>query len=252
VEVIRALKCSIAFLTRMPVGMDSKTIPMVSKHIYLFPVIGGFIGLIGGAVAVATCMLDLGPIVGILTLGSILLITGLHHTDGLLDFGDGLMALGTREERIKVMRDTAVGTGGVATGFIVLAATALTISEIPLGHLLGSMVVSESSAKLGMVFGAKLGKSSGGGLASAFLDSMRGRSGWGKSLVAFVLCVVIAAVWRQPVLLIGLVAAAISGIVVCQISNSSFGALTGDGLGAINEFARMASLVAIMGAIRWI
>ncbi len=40
--------------------------------------------------------------------------TGFHHLDGLVDFGDAVMAHGHPEKRIQIMRDTRIGTGGLA------------------------------------------------------------------------------------------------------------------------------------------
>ncbi len=52
-------------------------------------------------------------------IAGLLLITGVHHFDGLLDLGDGLMAHGDREKRIRALTDRQVGAGGVAAGIAV-------------------------------------------------------------------------------------------------------------------------------------
>ncbi|WP_394325417.1 adenosylcobinamide-GDP ribazoletransferase [Methanobrevibacter arboriphilus] len=44
---------------------------------------------------------------------------GFHHLDGLIDIGDALMVHGTPEKKISVMRDSMIGTGGIALFFIV-------------------------------------------------------------------------------------------------------------------------------------
>ena len=48
------------------------------------------------------------------SLALLLWMTGLHHTDGLLDFGDGVMVHGTAEHKIEVMHDQLTGAGGLS------------------------------------------------------------------------------------------------------------------------------------------
>src|SRR5205085_5897947 len=51
---------------------------------------------------------------GLLVTGSLVILTGVHHTDALADFADGLMAKGAKEVKRKAMLDPAVGSAGVA------------------------------------------------------------------------------------------------------------------------------------------
>ena len=53
-------------------------------------------------------------------LALVLILSGCNHLDGLLDFGDGLMAHGSREKRVSAMTDRQIGTGGVAAALIVI------------------------------------------------------------------------------------------------------------------------------------
>ena len=71
-----------------------------------------------------------GIVVGGLVLALLLLITGLHHTDGLLDFGDGVMVHGTAEHKIEVMHDQLTGAGGLTLGIMTMLITALAIGQL--------------------------------------------------------------------------------------------------------------------------
>jgi len=95
----REVKNLIAFLTTIPVGMDENCLIDAANYMYLFPLIGAFIGLLAGIFAWLLLKILDALIVGILTLSFILLVTGLHHADGLLDFGGGLVYQGTSEEK---------------------------------------------------------------------------------------------------------------------------------------------------------
>ena len=57
-------------------------------------------------------------VAGALVFALLLWMTGLHHTDGLLDFGDGVMAHGTPEHKIDVMHDQLTGAGGLSLGIL--------------------------------------------------------------------------------------------------------------------------------------
>lgn len=46
------------------------------------------------------------------------LLRGFNHLDGLLDLGDALMIRGRIEDRIRALKDVAVGTGGI--GFLII------------------------------------------------------------------------------------------------------------------------------------
>ena len=69
-------------------------------------------------------------VVGALVLALLLWMTGLHHTDGLLDFGDGVMAHGTPEHKIEVMHDQLTGAGGLSLGIMTMLITALAMGQL--------------------------------------------------------------------------------------------------------------------------
>jgi adenosylcobinamide-GDP ribazoletransferase len=96
----KKIKSLFAFLTIIPVGMDENWTDEMADSMFLFPLVGAFIGFLAGLLAWVLLKIYDPLIVGFLTLGFLLLITGLHHADGLLDFGDGLMYRGPPEEKI--------------------------------------------------------------------------------------------------------------------------------------------------------
>jgi len=104
----------LAFLTILPSGKQSHDIHYVARNMYLFPVAGLVIGAIIGAMAFGVSFFLHPLIVGLLVTGSLVIITGVHHTDALADFADGLMVKGGKEAKRKVMLDPAVGSAGVA------------------------------------------------------------------------------------------------------------------------------------------
>jgi adenosylcobinamide-GDP ribazoletransferase len=113
--MFKQLKALIAFLTIIPIKgeYDLKT---TAEGIHLFPLIGALIGFITGIIAFLISNIYPGLITGIIATSVLELITGLHHFDALLDFGDGIMAKTTPERKIEIMHDKQTGAGGFWLG----------------------------------------------------------------------------------------------------------------------------------------
>ena len=109
------IKIASHFLLRIPLpfsGTDwSKGL---GTAIRAFPVVGAFIGAIGAIIMLLLTNTALSPLnCGFLVIGAQILITGALHEDGLADFTDGLGGGKNREERLRIMRDSFVGTFGI-------------------------------------------------------------------------------------------------------------------------------------------
>jgi adenosylcobinamide-GDP ribazoletransferase len=115
--MIKKLKNLLSFLTVIPIKMDKDILSDCAKGMFLFPLIGAFIGLIAGVFGWVAFQFLPNLVAGVLVLGLLLIITGLHHTDGLLDFGDGIMAHGSPERKIEIMHDQLTGAGGLYSPF---------------------------------------------------------------------------------------------------------------------------------------
>src|SRR3989337_2910668 len=156
--MLKEIKNLFSFLTTIPLSMDKDMLTDSAKAMFLFPLIGAFIGLLAGLFGWATSQVLPDLVVGGLVLGLLLLITGLHHTDGLLDFGDGVMAHGSAERKIEIMHDQLTGAGGLSLGIMTFLVTAFSIAELDLPItvwgipvIISGLVVAEVSAKLSMV-----------------------------------------------------------------------------------------------------
>ncbi|MEM3716622.1 MAG: adenosylcobinamide-GDP ribazoletransferase [Candidatus Bathyarchaeia archaeon] len=244
--MLREIKNLIAFLTIIPVGMDQNCVIDAAKYMYLFPLVGAFIGLLAGAFAwLLNIFLD--PLLtGILTMGFILLITGLHHADGLLDFGDGLMYHGSAEDKIRVMHDQQTGVGGFTLGFIIFLATTICIAKLNQSLVIQSLTASESLAKLAMVIMAWLGKSAHEGMNTYFIQAMHSRH---RSLRLMAALLITFCITLSLLNIMGFAATTTSiimALLLTKISNRHFRGVTGDVFGAGNEIARLSSLLTIL------
>ena len=244
---LRPLQAVLGFLSVLPAGGEHD-IRYVAKNMHLFPVAGIVIGAIIGAMAFGISPYLHPLIIGLLVAGSFVIITGLHHTDALADFADGLMAKGDKESKRKAMSDPAVGSAGVAALVLYFAGM---IVVFQVGSLQGygillAIITAEVIAKYLMVLLAHRGMSAWEGFSSPFTSEMKDRR---KVLAAT--AIVIATVWLATSY-VGLLALVVSLGVAALLkyaSARSFGGISGDVLGATNELTRLTSLLVLATVI---
>lgn len=236
--MFKGIASVISFLTIIP--SKNTQLDTVAKNMYLFPVAAALIGLIVGGAGYGLSMFVQPLIVGLLLTGTLVIITGIHHTDALCDFADGMMAKGTKEKKFQAMRDPAVGSAGVVTVVLYVAGMIMSISMMKGIVLFEAILLSELMAKFTMVLQANRGFSAWQGLSSPFTQSMKDPKKLG---IAAALAII-------PTVLLGGITGAIVVAVTIGLSflllvvaNRSFGGISGDVFGASNELVRLASLM---------
>ncbi|MDU9002717.1 adenosylcobinamide-GDP ribazoletransferase [Sedimentitalea todarodis] len=112
-----ALNVGMAFalLTRLPLPrLPDDAFDRQADAVWAFPVVGLAIGGMAGMIGVAALALGLPASVSAgLILAIQIGVTGAMHEDGLADTVDGLWGGWTRERRLEIMKDSAIGTYGV-------------------------------------------------------------------------------------------------------------------------------------------
>ncbi|HIH75141.1 MAG TPA: adenosylcobinamide-GDP ribazoletransferase, partial [Methanosarcina sp.] len=240
------------------------------------PVVGAVLGILIGIVAYVGQLVFPNSVLAALIMGAVYYFTGFNHLDGVTDMGDGFMAHGSREKKIKALKDTTLGTGGVAFGMLVLLAFYGSIrsvqdegitafgSDLPL-LMLASMFIAEVSAKQSMLTIAAFGKPLPRPKEQAYpgLGEMTINGATQKNfLTGFIFGAVVCFL---PFGLIGLIpylAACVSALVLLNRSYAHFGGLNGDGIGTANEIGRITALIVIavtlklslngyMGGLEW-
>ncbi|HMK53705.1 MAG TPA: adenosylcobinamide-GDP ribazoletransferase [Methanobacteriaceae archaeon] len=230
----------ISFSTILPINIHT-SIEEMARFTWMWPFIGGFIGILVGLVAFLFAgLLHLPPLLSAALIYSFAItITGLHHLDGLIDFADGLMVHGDHRRRIEVMRDERIGTGGLASLLMVSLITVTSISTLPLIILPLIMVISEISAKLGLITCATLSRPSGDGTGTHFIESMNPT----LLAISLVVSVFIGYFAVQYIGIAGIVGGFVMGIIMALLAREKFKYTTGDVLGATNELSRMLALI---------
>jgi adenosylcobinamide-GDP ribazoletransferase len=252
--MLKQLKNLLAFLTILPVRMDTDCLTDSAKYMFLFPLIGALLGLIAGVFGWAISIFLPTLVAGALAFGMLLLLTGLHHTDGLLDFGDAVMYHGTTERKIEIMHDQLTGAGALGLGIMTYIITALAIGQFNKDLIIQSLIVIEICAKLSMVVGTWAGRAVHKGMNSPFIDAMHGKNGTLRLVAASLLSLVIVVplLWVSGFPFAGfavVLTALFSGLLMVAIAHRHFGGVTGDVLGASNEITRMVCVVILLAMI---
>jgi adenosylcobinamide-GDP ribazoletransferase len=243
---VRAL---LSFFTALPVGGVS--LEAAAKRVYLLPLVGLVTGLPGVAVILLGYAMPVG-VVATLALGTVLLVAGLHHTDGVLDVGDALMVRDTPQRRREVLKDTRVGVGGVGALFFVYAPTLAALTALandsPARAAL-ALLAAEVSVRSAMLFALAFGKPAEAGSSSVpFARSLKGPRrvvGAALALLGPLLCLLPLG---GPALLATL-AAPLTTLVMLRVARRAFGGIGGDVVGATGEAARTVSLVVLSAIV---
>lgn len=229
-----------------------------ARNMWVFPLIGVFLGLLAGFFGLVAFRLLPDIVAGALVFALLLWMTGLHHTDGLLDFGDGIMAHGTPEHKIDVMHDQLTGAGGLSLGILTILITALAMGG--LGTAVGrwnvplvfpAIIVVEMCAKLSMVVAARLGKSVHEGMNSPFLEAMHGRGGNWRLFASLIISFAIGLLFLRVAGIFLVLAAIISALFIVAVAHKHFGGVTGDVFGATNDLTRLVCVVVLLSVVAW-
>lgn len=232
-----------SFLTIIPVG--NSNLQTIARYMYLFPLVGIAIGLIVGSVAYGLSFFLEPLVVGLLITGIIALITGIHHTDGLSDFADGLMVRGTRERKLQVMHDPSVGSAGIFAIIMYVAGMVIALSSMKGFELFQAILIGEIVAKFSMVLLSSLGPSAWDGSNSAFIQSMKDRK---KLAVAAAITVGSIFILGNNAGFLALAVGIVLTLIILVVSRRSFGGISGDIMGAANEITRLSSLLVFVSA----
>ena len=236
--MLKEISSVFSFLTIIP--SNNTNLETVAKHMYIFPLIGIAIGLLVASIGFGLSFFLDPLIVALLVVGSVAVITGIHHTDGLADFADGLMTKGTKNKKLKAMKDLSTGSAGIASIVLYVVGAIIALSLTNGFALFQAILLSEILAKFSMVLMASIGNSAAVGSNSPFMQIMKDKR---RLAVASVITIIPLVVIGGTVGLILFGASIGVTLFLIGLSTRSFGGITGDVMGAANELTRLSSLL---------
>ena len=247
-RLIADLKISLSFLSRLRL-FDAGAIEGagIAQASWAFPVIGAAIGAIGALVYYLAWSVGLQPfLAATLALGATLLATGCLHEDGLADMADSFGGA-TSERKLEIMRDSRIGTYGVAALALSLMLRAGAVASLAEPGLVAlALIAAHAAARATMPIVMMLvpsartdGLSAGAGRPSAESAVVAGLLGF----AALVLCLGPAG----GLIAVLLLAAAIA--CMARLCLNEFGGQTGDTLGALEQASE---ILVLLTAASWL
>ncbi|MDD1664739.1 MAG: adenosylcobinamide-GDP ribazoletransferase [Methanomicrobiales archaeon] len=216
------------FETRLPLGKPVD-FGRFASHTWLYPLAGY---VVGGIAAIVALLIAPHLLSAAAALAVALLVTGFHHLDGLLDFGDGLMAHGSREKRVAALTDRSIGAGGVGTGLSVTLVAFAALSSIP--SVAAAILAGEVFARVGTAWITVAGPPFREGIHSTLHRSARPEHGF--YAVVFVLPLLLVLPAGSLTLAGGVTAFSVAGMIT--LADRLFGGVNGDVAGATHEIVR--------------
>jgi adenosylcobinamide-GDP ribazoletransferase len=236
--MLRAIGSVFSFLTIIPTS--NSNLETVAKYMYIFPIVGIIIGLIVGSFALGLSLFLDPLIVSLLVVGALAVITGIHHTDGLADFADGLMTKGKKEKKLQAMKDVSTGSAGTFSIVLYVVGMILALSMMNGMALFQAILLSEIIAKFSMVLQCSFANSAAVGSNSPFVQIMKDKR---RLAVAGAITLLPLVIIGGTIGLLVFGTAITVTLFILAVSTRSFGGITGDVLGATNEVTRLSSLI---------
>jgi len=239
--------CAVAgtFLTRLPFplikgGAKKGRLAAAARA---FPFIGVVVGAIAGAALMAAAALGLHPLAcALIGLAAAAWVTGALHEDGLADVADGLGGGDTVEKKLAIMRDSRIGAFGVLAVVFSVAIRAAVLGGVPGPGLAAAAMVAAAALSRGLLpvtmHLLKPVRKSGLGARAGAPD----REGWIKAwLLGALIGFLLLGPWGG---LMALMAGAAAAGFAAWLCHRQIGGYTGDVLGAQQQAAEIAVLVA--------
>jgi len=236
--MLKEISSVFSFLTIIP--SNNTNLETVARYMHVFPIIGIGIGLLIASIGFGLSFFLEPLIVALLVVASIAIITGIHHTDGLADFADGLMTRGTKEKKRNAMKDLSTGSAGIVSVVLYVVGAIIALSLTSGYELFQAILLSEILAKFSMVLMASIGNSAAVGSNSPFMQIMKDKR---RLAIAGVITIIPLVVIGGTVGLMLFGASIGVTLFLIGLSTRSFGGITGDVLGATNELTRLSSLL---------
>jgi len=257
-NAIKTFRDLLSFLTIIPLGEKEDFVETSAQNIFLFPIIGGLIGLFAAAYFFASRFIVsnllilvnlivrvpsaffLSLIPAAMTLAFLLIITGFQHFDGLVDLGNAI-GLKKVEDRREIAHRWIVTYKGALLALIVELSAVIGLFLMNVNLALKALIVAEICAKLAMLTIVWHGKASHEGLGARFIRNANRKINVAGYAVSFFLGFALLG-------LAGLLLVLFSvgfGLFMEKVANGMFGGVSGDMIGATNEAARAVSLVLV-------
>ncbi len=242
-KALEDFKVAAAFLTRVPISHG--TVISMGGVSAWFPVVGILLGCVSSGVWIL-CNSILSPLSSsVLTIASLVIITGAFHYDGLADSMDGLVGGWTVQQRLDILKDSRHGTYGVMALVLQVALQISLLSELNATSGVVALLVSQSIGRASAVWIMGSGAGLNEGLGANYVKDVKVRHQIFATVFALLILFALMGISGTVVL--------IAVFVVTRLFASwavkKIGGIVGDVLGATEQIGESVALVTIVGLV---
>ena len=235
---MKGFLAALAFLTAIPVPRAAAAAP-AREALPWYPVVGLLLGaiLLGASRALEGSFPPL--VLGVLLAGTWAALTGFLHLDGVADSCDGLLATGSRERRLEILRDPRAGAYAVAGVALAVLLKAACLAE-PAARTAPALLLAGSMSRwLALALAAVFPPARPEGMGRELSASARRPA---VALAAAVPIIIIVVAGGARSVIAALLAAACA-LAIGLLARRRLGGVTGDVLGLAIEAAEIAVLL---------
>ncbi len=238
ISIIQDVALAVQFMTRVPIRSEGLAPARLRRASVWFPAVGL---LVGGVATLAYLLLAphfARTLAALFTVLVMVMITGGMHEDGLADCADAFGGGWTREDKLRIMKDSRIGSFGAVALILSLAGRVLLLATMPAGAVVGYLISAQVLARCTPL------------PLSALLKPARELEGQGRRVagatswlmvalgtvmaIALTALILRASAW-QPILAIAIVTAASALYYTRRL-----GGVTGDCMGATIQLSEIA------------
>src|SRR2546428_2069366 len=138
------MRAAMAFLAVIPVATHETDEGASGERLgrAYFPAVGALLGLVAGLGFALAAAVTSPVLAGVAAIAVMAVLTGALHIDGLADAADGLFGGGDVARRLEVMRDSRVGSFGLATVVLVLIGDIAALASMSPPRALVALVIA--------------------------------------------------------------------------------------------------------------
>lgn len=241
-EGLRDMAVAVVLLSRLPMpALPRAAFADQARAAWAFPLVGLAIALPACALGWAALAVGLGAAAAAgLVLAAQVALTGAMHEDGLADTADGFWGGFDRARRLEIMRDSRIGAYGVIALVLGLGLRWTALAALLQAGAWGAVIAAACLSRSALpVLMAALPPARTDGLSQAVGRVRPGIAG-GAVVLALALALALTG-------LPAMTAAVATGLALCglaALARAKIGGQTGDVLGAAQQLAEIAALLA--------
>jgi len=252
IAIITHIRLALSFLSRVPVGNIASPLPALHHCFWAFGCVGFGFGVGYAAIMWAGDLLGMAPLIAaVLAIAGGLILSGGLHEDGFADMTDGFGGGSTAEDKLRIMKDSYIGSFGVCALILILVMRIATLS-----------VLSEDFASQWVMFILSLGIIAGfsrlcmagvliflpparkGGLGHEFSVKQNAAEARQNLLIGALILLICA--FFAPVSVMGVLIVMVGfSMVVAQLSLRQIGGQSGDICGAVQLVSETAGWIVL-------